>query len=234
MQVTEFHPWQVSTAEARAIQERLAQGVKRENEVRDPGLVAGADISVRRGERMGVAAVVVLGYPDLGLREVQVVRGELTFPYVPGLLTFREAPLVITAWERLSLKPDLLLVDGQGIAHPRRFGLAAHLGLLLDLPTIGCAKSRLCGEYAEPAAAAGSYAYLKDGEEVIGAVTRTRREVKPLFISIGHRVDLAAAIHWTLACGRGHRLPEPTRLAHQAAGGNLRVPEGCLAGAAGE
>ena len=153
--------------------------------------------------------------------ETKVVKESLDFPYVPGLLSFREAPLTLAACEKLTLTPDLILVDGQGIAHPRRLGLACHLGLFLNMPTIGCAKSRLCGSHEMPGVEAGSYAEVIDKGEVIGAALRTRSGVKPVYVSIGHKIDLPAAIHWVLECCRGYRLPEPTRLAHLAATGRL-------------
>lgn len=186
-----------------------------------PRLIAGVDISVNRGRKSAIAAVVVLDYPGLNPVERQTVEGYLGFPYIPGLLSFREAPLILAACARLELTPDLLLVDGQGLAHPLRCGLASHLGVLLDVPTIGCAKSRLCGSHEPPGIQEGDFAELIDEGEVIGAVVRTRRGVKPVYTSIGHRVDLQAAIRWTLACCRGYRLPEPTRLAHIAAKGNF-------------
>jgi deoxyribonuclease V len=153
--------------------------------------------------------------------ETKVVQGRLDFPYIPGLLSFRELPLTLAAYESLSITPDLVLVDGQGVAHPRRFGLASHLGLVLDTPTIGCAKSRLCGRHEEPGIEAGSYAEVVDKGETIGVALRTRPKVKPVYVSTGHKVDLEDAIHWVLECCRGYRLPEPLRLAHQAAGGKL-------------
>ena len=136
---------------------------------------------------------------------------------------FRELPVILSACEKLNINPDLILVDGQGIAHPRRFGLASHLGLFLDTPTIGCAKSLLCGSHAAPGDEAGNYEEITDSGENIGVVLRTKNRVKPVYVSIGHKVDLATAIHWVLKCCRGYRLPEPTRMAHQAAGGNLKV-----------
>ena len=214
-----LHGWQVSTARAREIQTELALQVSRVGEVISPRLIAGVDVSLRRETGMGRGAVVVLSYPGLDLVEVKVVNDRVDFPYVPGLLSFREAPLILAACESLTVTPDLIMVDGQGVAHPRRIGLACHLGLFLDTPTIGCAKSRLCGSHEEPGAAAGSYADLVDGSEIIGAVLRTRAGVKPVYVSVGHKVDLPTAIHWVLACCRGYRLPEPTRLAHMAAGG---------------
>ena len=230
MRVVALHGWQVSIGEARDIQVGLAGRVSRHGEVSQPRYIGGVDIAVGGRGEMATAAVVVLSYPELTLVETAVAQGELSMPYVPGLLSFREAPLVLAACEKLTLTPDLVLVDGQGIAHPRRLGLASHLGLFLDTPTIGCAKSRLCGSHQEPGAAKGDYSELTDGGEVIGAVLRTRAGVKPLYVSIGHRIGLAEALHWVLACCRGYRLPEPTRLAHQAAGGQLKA----VAGVAGE
>jgi deoxyribonuclease V len=218
-----LHGWRVSPSQASEIQLRLASQVSRTNELTSPRYIAGVDISVDRMRGWGWGAVVVLSYPGLEIAEVQTVEDSLDFPYVPGLLSFREAPLTLAACERLSITPDLILVDGQGIAHPRRLGLASHLGLFLDIPTIGCAKSRLCGHHETPAEEAGSYAELTDNGEVIGIALRTKAGVKPIYISIGHKVDLEAAIYWTLQCCRGYRLPEPTRLAHLAAGGNLKT-----------
>ncbi len=223
MKVARLHGWQMSPAQAMKIQMSLAAQVSRAGEVNTPRLIAGVDISVDRGAGTGTGAVVVLSYPELDLVEVKVVSDQLKLPYIPGLLSFREAPLILAACENLSVTPDLIMVDGQGIAHPRRMGLASHLGLFLDTPTIGCAKSRLCGRHEVPGNEPGSYADLIDGDEVIGAALRTREGVKPVYVSIGHRISLPAAIHWLLACCRGYRLPEPTRLAHLAAGGNLRL-----------
>ena len=222
MKVKSLHGWQVSTAEALDIQLRLASQVSRSREVTSPRFIAGVDISVDRIRGVARGAVVVLSYPELRVVETQVVDGKVDFPYVPGLLSFREAPLTLAAFERLDITPDLVLFDGQGIAHPRRLGLASHLGLFLDTPTIGCAKSRLCGSHQTPGGKPGSYAELVDGGEAIGAVLRTKLGTKPIYVSIGHRVDLESAIYWALECCRGYRLPEPTRLAHLAAGGNLK------------
>jgi len=204
------------------IQRHLAQQVSQTNQVYHPSLIAGVDISTSKTANTATAAVVVLQYPGMKLAETRVVTGELNLPYIPGLLSFRESPLILAACRQLSLTPDLIIVDGQGIAHPRRLGLACHLGLLLNTPTIGCAKSRLCGNHGTPGDEPGSYAIIMDSGETIGAVLRTRHNVKPVYVSIGHQVDLDAAIHWILECGGGYRLPEPTRLAHLAAGGNLK------------
>ena len=218
MQIAFQHDWRVTTARAREVQLELAAHISRVGVVNSPKLVAGVDVSVNRFARTGAAAVVVLRYPEMDMVETGLVAAQVEFPYVPGLLTFREAPLILAAFEKLNITPDLVLVDGQGIAHPRRIGLAAHIGLCLGLPTIGCAKSRLIGEYQEPANEAGSFSELRDNGEVIGAVVRTRSGVKPVFLSIGHMIDLPSAVKWTLACCRGYRLPEPTRRAHMAAG----------------
>lgn len=214
-----MHSWQVSPAQALDIQLELAPEVSRTNEVSAPGLIAGVDISVHREQRVARGAVVVLNYPELRLVETKVVSGKIDFPYIPGLLSFREVPLTLEVCQELSVTPDLILVDGQGIAHPRRFGLASHLGLFLDMPTIGCAKSRLCGHHQEPGDEPGSYAEVIDGGETIGVALRTKAGTKPVYVSIGHRVDLEAAIYWVMECCRGYRLPEPCRLAHLASVG---------------
>lgn len=221
MKLEILHSWQVTTAQALDIQHRLAPKVSRNNEVASPRFIAGVDISVNRVQGKATGAAVVLNYPELGLVEIKIVDGKLDFPYVPGLLSFREAPLALAACQSLTLTPDLILVDGQGIAHPRRIGLASHLGLFLDTPTIGCAKSLLCGSHEEPGEKPGSYAEIVDRGETIGVALRTRLGIKPVYISIGHKVDLRTAIYWALECCRGYRLPEPVRLAHLAAGGNL-------------
>ena len=222
MEIVSLHDWSVTTTQAIAIQTELAGQVSRIGDV-NPHFIAGVDISVDRLSGTGTGAVVVLSYPELEVVAIEVVTDRIEFPYVPGLLSFREAPLVLAACEKLTITPDLFIVDGQGIAHPRRIGLASHLGLFLDTPTVGCAKSRLCGVHEVPDDEAGRYAELRDKGEIIGAVLRTRTRVKPVYVSIGHRINLQSAINRVLACCRGYRLPEPTRLAHQAAGGNLKL-----------
>jgi deoxyribonuclease V len=203
----------------------LARSIIKSTDRLSPRTVAGIDVSVARFSRSGRSAIAVLSYPDLELVDLATAEGQLGFPYIPGLLSFREAPLVLQAWRHLHILPDLIVVDGQGIAHPRRLGIASHLGLLLDIPSIGCAKSRLIGEYEPLASAAGSSSLLMDGSEIIGAVVRTRYAVNPVYVSIGHRIDLPTAISFVLSCCRGLRLPEPTRLAHCAAGKkSRRVP----------
>ncbi len=227
MELRDLHPWDVSPREAIAIQRRLAAQVVREGEPRDVRRVAGADIAIDRERGRGIGAVVVLSYPELDVVEVAVEEAPLTFPYIPGLLSFREAPVLAAAFARIAGPIDLLLVDGQGLAHPRRFGLACHLGLLLDLPAIGCAKSILRGKHGPLDSKRGSWVPLEDKGEVVGAALRTRDGVNPIYVSIGHKVDLPSAIRWVLACGGGYRMPEPTRLAHLAAAGKLeeREPE---------
>ena len=233
VEVRRLHSWQLSPTQAFDIQQRLAAQVSRSGEVAAPRFIAGVDIAVGRGQGMATGAAVVLSYPELKLVETKLVNGKLDFPYIPGLLSFRESPLILAACERLTITPDLILVDGQGIAHPRRIGLASHLGLFLDAPTIGCAKSRLCGRHEEPGDKPGSYAEVVDEGETIGVALRTRFGVKPLYVSIGHKVDLQAAIYWVLECCCGYRLPEPTRLAHLAAGGNLGQDKGAVMPEAG-
>lgn len=218
MKVQYLHDWKVTATQAQQIQKQLAGQVSKQSEFTEPQLIAGVDIS--GPDRQGVArgAVVVLRYPELTLIERRVAEQKLTFPYVPGLLSFREAPLITAACEHLSLTPDLIIVDGQGVAHPRRLGLASHLGLLLDTPTIGCAKSRLCGSHDEVGLEPGCHTELIDYGEVVGAVLRTKANTNPLYVSIGHKIDLESALKWVMSCCRGYRLPEPTRLAHLAAG----------------
>lgn len=221
MKLEMLHGWQVSIPEAMEIQRGLAQRVSRTNEVSSPRFIAGVDTSVDRLRKTGTAAVVVLNYPELKLVEVKTVRGELAFPYVPGLLSFREAPLTLSACQQLNQTPDLFIVDGQGIAHPRRLGLASHLGLFLNTPTIGCAKSLLLGNYGNICEEPGSYAEIASDGEIIGAALRTKKGVKPVFVSIGNKIDLSSAIFWTMSCCLGYRLPEPSRLAHLASVGKL-------------
>jgi deoxyribonuclease V len=163
------------------------------------------------------AAVVLLSYPELETIEIARAEKPLVFPYVPGLLSFREGPAVLAAFEKLSRMPDLVMFDGQGIAHPRRLGIAAHMGVLLDLPSLGVAKSILTGHGPDPGPNPGDWSPLTHRGEVVGAALRTKLKVKPVYISLGHRLDLPLALHWVMAVCRGYRLPEPTRRAHNAA-----------------
>ena len=221
MKVYKLHDWEVSLEQAREVQLGLARRVVTKNEGINPRLIAGVDISSPGSQSMARGAVVVLSYPELDVVEIKTTENKLSLPYIPGLLSFRESPLILAACQKLDNTPDLILVDGQGIAHPRRLGLASHLGLFLDVPTIGCAKSILCGRHEPVGEEIGSYAELVDNGEIIGAAVRTKFGVKPIYVSIGHKIDLASALYWVTKCCRGYRLPEPTRLAHLAAGGNL-------------
>jgi deoxyribonuclease V len=211
----------LNTSQAIAIQNSLSARISKTDQLNEVKYIAGVDISVRKSSKMARGSAVLLDYPELNIVETQNATGELEFPYIPGLLSFRELPLTIKACEKLTISPDLIIVDGQGIAHPRRLGLASHLGLILDIPTVGCAKSKLCGSYTEPENEPGTFSFITDKDDVIGAALRTRQNVKPVYVSIGHRISLESAIRWVLNCCRGYRLPQPTRLAHLAAGGNL-------------
>ncbi len=206
------HPWSLSLPEAQVLQQELASLVRFEIPERME-TVAGLDVSVR-GEQ-GRAAVVVWHVTEQQVWERVVVEGMVSFPYVPGLLSFREVPLLLQALAQLRTTPDVLMVDGQGVAHPRRCGLATHLGVLFDHPAVGVAKSRLFGRHDEPGLEKGSWTPLYDDGEVIGAVVRTRTGMRPVYVSVGHRMTLEAAVALTLRCTTSYRLPEPTRLADQ-------------------
>jgi deoxyribonuclease V len=215
MQFAELHPWEMGYREAVALQRRLAERVELHLPPGwTPRSVAGVDVSYEKHGDLFFAGVVVLRLPDLTPLATAAAHDRVTFPYIPGLLSFRELPVLLEAFRRLPLVPDVVLVDGQGIAHPRRLGLASHLGLWLGIPTVGCAKSRLCGEHPPPGRRRGDRVPLCQGGEQIGAVLTTRDNVKPLYISPGHRMDIATAVDLTLACGGRYRLPEPTRQAH--------------------
>ena len=218
--ITQHIDWHnITIQQARQIQQDLASQVILEDQFPDLTHVAGVDVGMLERGKITRAAVAVLAFPELDLVDQAIVKIKTTFPYVPGYLSFRELPAVLQAIEQLSVSPDMFLCDGQGIAHPRRLGIASHLGVLLDMPTIGVAKSRLIGTYVEPGPDKGDFSALYDGDEQIGVVLRTRSGVKPLFISPGHRVSIASAIQITLACIPKYRLPETTRHAHRLASG---------------
>jgi len=208
----------VTPRQALAVQAALRTQIVVHNEFDRIDSVAGADVSLDPKRGLGFAGVVVFRFPRLDEIERVGVHGRIEFPYVPGLLSFREGPLLLEAFSRLSHSPDLLMFDGQGLAHPRRLGIASHLSLLLNKPGIGVAKSRLIGTHREPARRAGTWTRLYDGDEVIGAVVRTRTDVKPVFVSVGHRIDLATAVRTALACTDGTRIPKPTREADRFVG----------------
>lgn len=217
MKVRQRHRWDLTPKEAMAVQSELAAEVVRRDDFDAVERVAGVDVGFEDNWATTRAAVAVLAFPSLQLETSAVARMPTRFPYVPGLLSFREAPAVLAAMEQLDVAPDLLLCDGQGIAHPRRLGIASHLGLILDIPSIGVAKTRLVGQHGEVPDERGAWVPLRDGKEIIGAVLRTRRGVKPLYISPGHRIGLASAIEWVMACLTRYRLPETTRWAHRLA-----------------
>ncbi|MCG6659350.1 deoxyribonuclease V [Halomonas campisalis] len=224
MTAVPLHDWDLAPREAIALQRRLAGRVERADRLGPVRHIAGVDIGFEAQGEITRAAVVVLAWPGAPGGEFAVVEEALhreptRMPYVPGLLSFREVPAALAAFEQLTVRPDLVMVDGQGIAHPRRLGVASHLGLWLDLPTIGVAKSRLCGRHGEPGPERGDWSPLTDGpeDEVIGAVLRSRAGVKPIFVSPGHRLSLTTALHWVTACLGRTKLPEPTRLADRLA-----------------
>ena len=233
MQTKDLHSWNMPYSQAAELQKRLAGKVRFIPLKKHPKLIAGIDCAFSKDGKKIIAAVVVLKLPDFTLVETASALRKVTFPYIPGLLSFREAPVCIAAVKKLKNESDIFIIDGQGIAHPRRLGLAAHLGLFFDKPTIGCAKSRLTGFFEDPPPEKGAYSFLRDREraksgasdgrratsdEVIGAVVRTRTNVKPLFVSVGNKCLLKDAIKITLHCATKYRLPEPTRLAHQLVG----------------
>ena len=211
----ELNHWNVTPKEAVRVQARMRELARIDDDFGEVTTVAGVDVKIGRGWKQGSCGVVVLSFPQLEVIETRVHSAPVSFPYVPGLLAFREVPIFLETYELLRVKPDLLFFDGHGLAHPRRFGLACHAGVALDVPSIGCAKSKLIGEYQEPGIDAGSVSPLVAPEgDLIGEVVRTKAGVKPVFISPGHRVSFASATRFALACTRGHRIPEPTRLAH--------------------
>ena len=227
MQTKDLHSWNLSYSQARDCQKTLASKVQFIPLKKQPKLIAGIDCAFSKDGKKIIAAVVVLKLPNFTPVETTTAWRKVTFPYIPGLLSFREAPVCIAAVKKLRKQPDVFIIDGQGIAHPRRLGLAAHLGLFFDKPTIGCAKSRLTGQFEEPPLEKSKYSLLRDvknksshesraaSDEIIGAVVRTRTNVKPVFVSVGNKCLLKDAIKITLACAVKYRLPEPTRLAHQ-------------------
>ncbi len=225
------HRWDLTSDEARTLQRQMAAEVIETDRFGELRTVAGVDCGFPRRDdgEMARAAAVLLGFPALEPLADALVEAPVQYPYIPGLLSFREAPAILGALDRLPRLPDLILADGHGRAHPRRFGIACHLGLLVDRPAIGCAKSPLVGHYEEPGDEVGAWSPVVHGGQTIGAALRTRRGVKPVFVSIGHRVSLETAIRLTLACCRGLRLPEPTRLADQLASGRTAAAKARLA-----
>lgn len=214
MNIHSLHSWDLTPSEAIALQKKLADKIDVTRPLENCEWIAGADCSYNLRSPRHYAAVVVLSTRSWEVVEVQGAVGEAAFPYVPGLLSFREAPIVLRAFEKLEHKPDAVMLDGQGRAHPRRFGLACHLGLWLGIPCFGCAKTRLIGTYEEPGLEAGDGTPLIDKDEVVGQVLRTKKKTKPVYVSPGHGIDLESSIRLALQSCRGYRIPEPTRQAH--------------------
>lgn len=217
MKINQRHDWPLTAEEAIPIQQQLAKEVITSDELGTIQYVAGVDAGFQDSGSITRAAVVVLSFPDLQLQEQAIASRPTTFPYVPGFLSFREVPTVLDALEKLTITPDLILCDGQGIAHPRRFGIACHLGLLIDIPTIGVAKSLLVGKHEELPVERGAWKPLLHRRETIGAALRTRMKVKPVYVSSGHRVSLLTAIDYVMRCTTKYKLPETTRLADKLA-----------------
>ncbi|MEM7713056.1 MAG: deoxyribonuclease V [Cyanobacteria bacterium P01_A01_bin.68] len=218
MKIEQRHNWNLTTSEAKTIQEELRKEVITEDRFEEPvKYVAGVDMGFEADGTISRAAVAVLSFPDLQLQEQTIAKRPTTFPYIPGFLSFREIPAVLDALQKINTTPDIILCDGQGLAHPRRLGIACHLGVILDMPTIGVAKSWLIGDYEEVPQEKGSWKPLIHKDETIGAVLRTRANVKPLYISSGHRISLPTAIDYVLRCTPQYRLPETTRIADKLA-----------------
>ncbi len=214
MKISETHSFDLTPAEAISLQEALRARVRLSGDIGDVSLVAGADASYTKGSDEIHAVVVALRYPDLTVVEQVSASAETPFPYIPGLLTFREGPALIEAFRRLRSEPEVVFFDGQGIAHPRGLGIASHMGILLDRPAVGVAKNLLVGTAAEPGAGRGSTSPVVRDGETIGMAVRTKAKTRPVYVSVGHRIALSAAVGLVLATARGYRLPEPTRQAH--------------------
>jgi deoxyribonuclease V len=219
-----LHDWNLTPSEAVALQKGLRDRVRLEPLPDDISLVAGTDVSFDKYSEIVYAAIVVVRLPSLEVVTSAGVATKATFPYIPGLFSFREAPPLLEAWEQLDVRPDVVMVDGQGIAHPRRLGIASHLGLLIGVPTVGCAKSVLVGKFEEPDESAGSHSPMVHKGDTIGAALRTRDRVSPVYVSPGHMADIPTAIALTMRCVNGYaagrsryRIPDPTRLAHLCA-----------------
>lgn len=210
-----LHEWNLSIPDAIALQHELAKQIILEDHIDEVRFVAGVDMAINEENEMARAAVVLLRYPDMEIVERHIYEEPVRMPYVPGLLSFREAPCVLGAFAKLRQRPQIVMVDGHGIAHPRRIGIASHLGLWLQIPTIGCGKSLFVGHYDKNALGeeAGSWVPLLDKGEAIGAMVRTRTRVNPMIISPGHLISLESSVSYALACSKGYRLPEPTRQA---------------------
>ncbi len=215
MKFKKLHPWNLNPQQAISLQNKLRKNLRFRKFQGYANLIAGADVSFK--ENKAIAAVVVCSYPDFKIMERLRSIDKISYPYIPGLLTFREGPVLEKCFKALKHEPDIIIFDGQGIAHPRNMGIATHMGILLDKPTIGCAKTRLYGEYKEPPRNRGAFSYLFNKERRIGAVLRTRTDVKPVFVSPGYKMDIENCIKLILMCTGKYRIPQPLRLAHQFA-----------------
>ena len=214
MKYLKLHAWNVDYKKAVEIQERLKKNIILKGSTKNCKLIAGADVSYTTRSEMFYASVVVFNLQTMERVEEVTASGKVDFPYIPGLLSFRESPILLKAFAKIKSEPDVIILDAQGIAHPRGIGLASHIGLLLDKSSIGCAKTRLIGEYNEVGGAAGCHSQLTVKGKIVGAVLRTRKNVKPVFVSPGHKIDLNTSIDLVLKSCRGYRLPEPVRQAH--------------------
>jgi len=222
MQPSLIHEWDITPTEARRLQRMLASRVIKDNDFKTIKYIAGTDVANEKGSDNLIAAITVLCADTLEIVEIATFQEVAQFPYIPGLFSFRETPPLIKAFSKLNTIPDLVICDGHGIAHPRRFGIASHLGLIMNIPTIGCGKKKLIGEGDPPDLARGSTSALIDDNEVIGSVLRTQNNIKPVYISIGHRISLATACEWILRISPRYRLPETTRPADQAVNKTLK------------
>lgn len=214
MRFKNTHCWNLNPKEAIKLQDRLKRKIQIKKMAVSPRLIAAADVAFRRGT--ATAAAVVINYPELKVIESMRETAKISYPYIPGLLTFREGPVLEKCFKHLKNKPDIIIFDGQGLAHPRSMGIATHMGIILNKPTIGCAKTRLYGKCTEPGKERGAFSYLFDERgKKIGAVLRTRSNVKPVYVSVGNKIDLDSCIKVILSCAKKYRIPEPIRLAHQ-------------------
>jgi deoxyribonuclease V len=212
VQVQILHLWDIKPKEALRCQERLSKNILLSPTFKNINLIAGVDASYTK--QLIIGGIAILQYPDLTLLDYDYLVREVNFPYIPGLLTFREGPVLVELFQKIKWNPDIIFFDGQGIAHPKRMGIATHMGLLLNQPTIGCAKSHLIGSYQSPGKQKGSYSLLLQKGSIIGAVLRTKNNVKPIFVSPGNGINLEKAIVITLSCTTTYRIPEPIRQAH--------------------
>lgn len=210
-----LHSWNVSVEEAIRIQETLRDRIILKNTLLKVKTIGGGDVAYSKSDNLLFGAIVILSFPKMEILDIVTTKGEIPFPYIPTLLSFREGPILIKTFKKLKMKPDVMIYDGQGIAHPRGMGLASHMGLWFDLPSIGCAKTPLLDEFISPGPSKGSFEWIRKEKKKVGAVLRTKEKVKPLFISPGHRIDLMTSIQLILETCRGFRFPEPIRKAHQ-------------------